>query len=338
MSNLTSKDLCLFERLKCTFENNFRITRLYAAYIEHFPEIITEELVSSITDGGRISKRDAICALLCEFFGLDVEKNPQDKMLYREYITKSVRILDAEKYRQNPYYKNVKLTDTTYGSWEIKRESYEPYRAVICDDMIFGDGYLEVPPLGFFTEKFDFPAVLEDGNEWMTLTPVDMDTCDEAIAAAHGKVITFGLGLGYYAYMVSLKGDVESVTVIEKNSDVISLFKTHILPYFPHPEKIRIINDDAFEYAEHKMPTEKYTYAFVDTWRDASDGAPMYKKMKPYERLNPDTVFSYWIENFLISRLRALKYEEILGTAQGLPPVSYDEFIREIDNVDSLIK
>jgi len=337
MSGLTSKDLRLFERLKCTFENNFRITRLYAAYLEHFPEIITEELVSSITDGGRIGKRDAICALLCEILGLDVEKNPQDKTLYREYITKSVRILDAEKYRQNPYYKNVKLTDTTYESWEIRRESYEPYRAVICDDIIFGDGYLEVPPLGFFTERFDFPAVLENGNEWMTLTPVDMDTCETAIAAAHGKVITFGLGLGYYAYMVSLKDNVESVTVIEKSREVISLFERYILPYFPYPEKIRIINDDAFEYAEYKMPKEQYTYAFVDTWRDASDGAPMYKKMKNLEKLNPNTKFSYWIENFLISRLRALKYEEILGTAQGLPPVSYDEFICQIEDIEKLI-
>jgi hypothetical protein len=31
----------------------------------------------------------------------------------------------------------------------------------------------------------------------------------------------------------------------------------------------------------------------------------MYRKMKPYEALNPSTEFSYWIENFLKSRVRA---------------------------------
>jgi len=336
MSGLTSKDLRLFERLKCTFENNFRITRLYAAYLEHFPEIITEELVSSITDGGRIGKRDAICALLCEILGLDVEKNPQDKTLYREYITKSVRILDAEKYRQNPYYKNVKLTDTTYESWEIRRESYEPYRAVICDDIIFGDGYLEVPPLGFFTERFDFPAVLENGNEWMTLTPVDLDTSDEAIERAHGKVVTFGLGLGYYTYMVSEKEEVDTITVVEKSSDVIALFKEYILPQFSHPEKVKIVNSDAFEYAEKVMPCEKFDVAFVDTWRDASDGAPMYRRMKELEHLSPNTEFLYWIEGFLRSRLRAERFEELYSlTLEGAPgaPRSYSEFTEMLEKL-----
>ena len=32
------------ERLFTTFEDNFRITRLYADYLSIFPEIITEEM------------------------------------------------------------------------------------------------------------------------------------------------------------------------------------------------------------------------------------------------------------------------------------------------------
>ena len=143
------------------------------------------------------------------------------------------------------------------------------------------DDFTEYPPLGFFREKFEFPAVLENGNEWMTLTPVDLDTSDVAIEKAHGKVITFGLGLGYYAYMVSNKPTVESITVIEKSERLIGFFNKHILPQFPNKNKVRIINADAFEYAEREMPKENYDLAFVDTWRDASDGAPMYKKMKP---------------------------------------------------------
>ena len=198
----------------------------------------------------------------------------------------------------------------------------------LCDDLS------EIPPLGFFTEKFDFPAVLEDGNEWMTLTPVDLDTCDEAIAAASGKVVTFGLGLGYYAYMVSEKPDVESITVIEKSPDVIRLFEKYIFPYFSHKEKVRIILADAFEYAEHEMPKEKYDFAFVDTWRDASDGAPMYEKMRALEHLSPETRFEYWIENFLISRLRYLKFCEISDAIEEKSdnaPKSYDEILRALD-------
>ena len=175
--------------------------------------------------------------------------------------------------------------------------------------------------------------MLEDGNEWMTLTPVDLDTSEEAIEGAHGKVITFGLGLGYYAYMVSEKDNVDSITVIEKSENAIRLFEKYILPYFSHPEKVRVINSDAFEYAEREMPNEEYDFAFVDTWRDASDGAPMYERMKKLEGLNPKTEFSYWIENFLISRLRAFRFEELYeAVVSGNPdaPQTYEEFTERL--------
>ena len=51
----------------------------------------------------------------------------------------------------------------------------------------------------------------------------------------------------------------------------------------------------------------RFDVAFVDTWRDASDGAPMYKKMKALEKHSPNTSFLYWVEGFLRSRLRAEK-------------------------------
>ena len=196
--------------------------------------------------------------------------------------------------------------------------------------MIFDD-FRELPPLGFFTEEFSFPAILENGNEWMTLTPVDLDTCEEAIEAAHGKVITFGLGLGYYAYMASEKETVDSVTVVELSEDVISLFKEHILPKMPNRHKIKIINADAFKYAEEQMPEENYDFAFVDTWRDASDGAPMYLRMKSLEHLSPSTEFMYWIENFLISRVRAESFAKFDENAENFD--TYEDFVNEIKKI-----
>ena len=330
---MTASDKERLERLKKTFELNFRLTQLYAFYLEHFPELITEEMVNELTGDGEIGIRDAITALLCEAFGLDDGRGGDDRRLIREYIRPSVRILDAKRYTENKYYKNIHITGVRDGSWELRLESYAPYRAVICDDMMIGEDLSEIAPIGFFTEEFHFPAVLEDGNEWMTLTPVDLDTCEEAIEAARGKVVTFGLGLGYYAYMASEKPNVSSVTVIERSPDVIRLFEKHILPQFQHPEKIRIICADAFEYAEHTMPAERFDYAFVDTWRDASDGEPMYARMKALEHLSPDTEFSYWIESFLISRRRAICFGELCDKLDaGAPdaPRSYEEFEKRI--------
>ena len=324
---MTYQEKISTERLFSIFNDNFRVKRLYADYLERFPEIITKDMVDSICEHG-IEKELAISALLAEIFALDPEKNESDKRILRSYIIPSIRILDAKKYTENPYYKNIKLPDIKLGNWEFKNETYEPYRAVICHDMILNEDFSEIPPLGFFTERFAFPAVLEDGNEWMTLTPVDLDTSEDAINSAHGKVITFGLGLGYFAYMASEKAEVESVTVIEKSERVIELFKNYVLLQFKHPEKIRIINCDAFEYAEKKMPMEHYDFAFVDTWRDASDGAPMYERMKKLEQLSPMTEFSYWIESFLISSIRARKLVEIRDKYNnGNINMSYEDII-----------
>ena len=322
---MTDIDRIKLERLKETFINNFKVTQMYAEYLERYPEIITEDMINALTEDGGISKEEAIVALLSEIFALDFD-NRDDRVIIRDYLTPSVRLLYAKKYKNDPYYKNVKLDEIKDGQWEIKKESYLPYRGVICHDMMLYDGYREVPPLGFFTEEFSFPAILENGNEWMTLTPVDLDTCEEAIEAAGGKVVTFGLGLGYYAYMAAMKDEVESVTVVELSPDVIRLFKEHILPKMPCRDKIKIVNMDAFKYAEEVMPTEGFDLAFVDTWRDASDGAPMYRRMKALEHLSPKTRFMYWIENFLISRVRAENFAEIMNKID-LHEARYDNFM-----------
>lgn len=332
---MNSKDKEKYKRLRQNLELGYEITRLYALYLENFPEAITKEMVEEITEDGSMSRETALVAILSAMFGIDVDRGVRDRRLIREYLVPSVRILDPKKYTENPYYKNIKIPNVKDGSWELKTESYKPYRGFISGDMQINDELCEVPPLGFFEEEFFFPAVLEDGNEWMTLTPVDLDTCEEAIEKAHGKVITFGLGLGYFAYRVSEKESVEQITVVEKSPEVIALFKKHILPQFKNAYKVRIINADAFEYAEKNMPGEGYDYAFVDIWRDASDGAPMYERMKPLERLNPGTKFDYWIENFILSSLRSQRLREFeeskkRGTADG--SIGYDELFEMLKN------
>ena len=134
--------------------------------------------------------------------------------------------------------------------------------------------------------------------------------------------------------MVARKPEVESITVIEKSPDVIRLFKKHIFPYFENKEKVRIINADAFEYAEKEMPKEGYDYAFVDTWRDASDGAPMYQRMRALEHLSPTTEFSYWIREFLVSRIRSERLAKMLDDIdRGIYPESFDAAIEYLTNI-----
>lgn len=330
---MNEKDRIKYERLIKTARRNFRVTYLYKFYLESCPEFITAEMIDALTESGEITPEVAISALLSEAFGLDFD-NGEDRRIIMDYLTPSIRLLDARKYENNPYYKNIKLDDITEGNWEIRKESYKPYQAVICDDIMIRDDFSEVPPLGYFPEGFSFPAILEGGNEWMTLTPVDIDTCDEAIEGAHGKVLTYGLGLGYFAYMASEKPEVDSVTVVEISDEAINLFNKHILPKMPNGHKIKIIHTDALKYAKETMAKERFDVVFVDTWRDSSDGTPMYKSMKPYEKENPDTKFYYWVENFLRSGWRAEMYSELIECYEdGRLDIPYDEYVERIEKI-----
>ena len=308
---LSGKDFNKLKRLRSIFDMSYRWWRLVSDLLSYAPAIITKDMVDTLCADGDFSKEEAVCALLSSVLGLHPEESAEDRTLYHKYLCPSVHVYSPDRYAENPYVKCVAGSEFSLGRWEYKTKEYPPYRAAVAADVETEADGLERMPLCFFDGPFSFFAVTEDGNEWMTLTPVDIDTCTEAIEKAHGRVITFGLGLGYFAFMAAEKNSVSEVTVVEKSAEVIEAFRTAILPRFPHKEKIRIVEADAFEYAEHTMQDEGFDFCFVDTWRDAGDGLPMYLKMKPLERLCPKTEYLYWIESFLLSRLRSAVFEEI---------------------------
>jgi len=130
----------------------------------------------------------------------------------------------------------------------------------------------------------------------MTLQPNEMVTTWPAIGKARGRVLTFGMGLGYFTYHAAEKPEVESVTVVDISGEVLDLFRTHILPQFPHKEKVKLIQKDAYAFAENDM-AGNFDFVFADIWHDAGDGREPYLKMKQYERRFPDIEFDFWLED-----------------------------------------
>lgn len=329
---LSFEDQKKFDALIKTRDRNFRLLEKFGRYLNFFPDAVKKEEIDAL--GGEAEF--AFYGILTVLFGLEPEEKTEDKIFCREYLLPSIKKLDACEYRLDPYYQNIRIPDKKKNGWEFKNETYPPYRAFIYDDLFVSDGFRELPPLGFFDEEFSFPAVLENGQEWMLITPNEIHTAKPSLSRARGKVITFGLGLGYWAYMASEKEEVESCTVIEKDENVISLFREIILPQFPHKEKIRIIQADAFEWAEKEMPKEKFDLSFVDTWHDASDGLDMYLKMKKLEKFSPETEWHYWIEKTLLSYLRWMLFRE-MEKGNSFPALPGEKEISSFDEVARLL-
>ena len=183
------------------------------------------------------------------------------------------------------------------GAFELGYASYRPYELFVADDLrAYPDGAV-LPVLGYFAQPFAYPVLTENGREWMTATPNEINTIRPMAEAAHGHVLTLGLGLGYFAFHALLNPRVERVTAVERSADAIRLFRERILPAFPRPERLTILQADAFATAPALYQSGQYDFVFADLWHDAADGLPMYERLKKMEVPGPE--YRYWIEKTL---------------------------------------
>ena len=217
-------------------------------FINETPCAITERLMKEAAPSGELPEEILYAAFMAGFCGIS-----EDDTTINEYFHDAVHCLETRKYRDNPYLKNIKFPDTATRHWKFTHYSYRPYEAFICNDIDIDKNLREVPQIGFFRERFAYPAVEQDGREWMAVKPSEIETMRAPIEEATGRVVTFGLGLGYFAYMVSEKPAVKSLDIVERSEEAISLFERHILPQFPNKEKIRIIQSDAFGFLNENM-------------------------------------------------------------------------------------
>ena len=277
--------------------NREALARL-AAFFDENPAAIDAEMMAGMTEGG-MAAEEAYALLLASLCGIDPGGAPRERELYHRWFLPMVRQLDARAYEADPYYANIRIPPAREGRWSFQRQRYRPYEAFVCGDLqSLPDGRV-LPQIGFFDREFAYPAVLEDGREWMLITPNEIETMRPAVRAARGRVLAYGLGLGYFAYMAARKEDVTSVTVVERDAGVLELFRRHVLPQFPRADKLSLVEADAFSYAGAHMGDGRYDVVFTDLWHDPSDGVELYLRMRAMERLSPGSRFVYWIEDTL---------------------------------------
>lgn len=235
------------------------------------------------------------------------------------YGLDEIKPLTAQDYRENPYYQRVcsKISKKMkIGAWTLEMKNYRSFELFVYADVLpsYATPFASYSPLGYFPGGFPYPALSQNGTTYMSLIPHEINTMKEPISRAKGSVCTMGLGMGYFAFMASQKEEVSSVTVLERDEAVISLFRSFFLPLFDHPEKIRIVKvQDALEY----IPEEPFDYLFADLHHDATDGLPLYISLLKKEGLAEK--MDVWIEGAILAYLRryliALMEEESDGSS-----------------------
>lgn len=244
---------------------------------------------------GKQLEKEAVFTQILDFFGIP-EDDEESIEIATKYIKDNLDKCDLKEYQNNEYY--LKVTPKEYYSkeYELKYLSYAPYQLFARDDVsITSYPYEEIYNVGYFDKQYKYLALIKNDEIWMSINPNEITTMKPFIKDAKGNVLVMGLGMGYIAYMMSLKEEVKSITIIEKDINIINIFNKHLFSFFPNKNKIKIIHDDAFRYLEN---AKKFDYYFFDLWHNPEDGLPMYLQAESYAKSH-SLVFNYWLKDSL---------------------------------------
>lgn len=210
---------------------------------------------------------------------------------------------DLKMLTDNPYYRNIRLDNVRFKTVRYEKDAIKKRTLISMDfHKPMGKYLFHYHPMGYFETDVEMPVLKEGDKVWMSPAISEVKSMEDGIEKGHGKCLTMGLGIGLLPYLWLLKDEVDSVTVVEFNQDVIHLFETFIRPQFPTHKKLEIIHGDAFDYYNEDF-LNKFDYAYLDFWESTEDGLEFYTRLMK-KRINLPHV-DYWLED---SMLHDVKY------------------------------
>ncbi len=338
---LSDFDAKRIEQLNVTMQNNAAIFEVMADYINNNEQFITQQMLQPFVTEYDMPSQTAYSMLLASACGLEIAEKESHKILYENYFVPAVKLLNPQKYLNNPYLKTITFPEIEQNSWKISKIKFQPCEAFVYNQPLQTSDFREIPQIGFFENEVSFPAVFQNNREWMSLKPNEIETMEQPIENANGNILVYGLGLGYFAFMASQKNSVKKLTIIEKDSEIIKLFENQLFNQFPNKNKIDIICADAIEYAQKEAAILKPDYVFADIWHDVGDGLSIYLKLRTLEKNIPNATFDYWIEKSMLSNLRAKVFFQMYNIFKNNNPKSqeyeiiikdYNSFINKISD------
>lgn len=235
--------------------------------------------------------------------------------------------LDIKNYINNPYINKINKIAIDKNNYHLKLNKYKAFELFISDEIEVDNNnyYKEYTNLGYFNKDFTYLSLDYKNDVWMLISPNEINTMNKHIELAHGNILTFGLGLGYFQYMTSRKNNVNKIYIIEKDTTIIDIFNNEILPQFENKDKIIIIQDDAFNFIKNNMNNIKFDYAFIDLYHNPNDGLEFYLAFKAIENKYKNATFSYWLDTSLIALVRRIMISLLIEQYEELPSKYYNK-------------
>ena len=228
--NLNQENIDKCYRTLCAKEINMETAEFYIEYLTEYPLSITKKDIEKISKNHSIQESFFIAMKN----KMEIEDDDDAFIEMNDLCNiKNIQKLSTKKYINNPFYKRIPVTNQKLGKWQLMKLNYKPYEGFVYDELDIHPerDYGEHTPLGFFEEEFPYLAIVEGDQIWMSVIPHEINTMDKPIKAAYGNILVLGLGIGYYAYMTSLKDDVDSITIIESDEYSSYLGECALIPF-----------------------------------------------------------------------------------------------------------
>jgi hypothetical protein len=168
-----------------------------------------------------------------------------------------------------------------------------------------------------------------NGTTWMSICPLEIESQEIGVRLAHGHVVVCGMGLGWAALALAARDAVKSVTVIERDPDILALHAELDLSAqlsTPQQNKLRIVEADALEW----QAEDKVDCLLADIWQPLIDDVRLDHTRKMHRNIGADAVHM-WGQELVLARmaLAAGKDLDALGIAwaiaeTGLPLVGME--------------
>lgn len=275
-----------------------------------------------------------LMAMLQQLLDPDVmERLPVGGMFSMEVLTLMTHFgrvyhkadFESDRYLQTFSFKHP----VTCGSYTLTTRPYDRYqfaldRPPLLDEDDSAVGYI-LPRPAAFADPYAAPCLLKDGNAKRPIRivyPYTIQAAQPILTQASGNVLLLGCGLGYVPFHLSAKEDVQHITIVDADADLRALFEKHLLPRFPHPERIDWRTEDPQAFLR-SLEDGAYDFCFVDVLQTESDLAPYLQYRKRCERFQKMTVL-YRAEDFLLIKLREIISALIL---EAMHP----EFLKDAD-------
>lgn len=205
-------------------------------------------------------------------------------------------------FQNDPYLSHVSLPLFYDASFSFSFHTYEKNRLFHFAQPV-EKGNHDILRLGYFMGNANYPYITRNGSYFASVSVHEIMTAKKMIAPVSGNVLITGLSIGYLPYLAHIKDSVHSVTVIEEDEVIISLFQKEILPQFIHKEKIHVIHENIHSFMEEN--DQKYDCIIWNHYEDSLTGVKEYLKMKQYESSHRNTKYICKLEESILSNIKS---------------------------------